>query len=69
MSAQQKEGFVIVALMALSTVIMVMVVGMCWMIGSRHMKMNREAIRAEVQTIEIEETQEEEAAKALLSLS
>lgn len=69
MSAQQNEGFVIVALMALSTVIMMMVVSMCWMVGSRHMQMRQQEILAEVQTIEAEETQEEAEAKALLSLS
>ena len=69
MSAQQKEGFVIVALMALSTVIMMMVVGMCWMVGSKHMRLHSEPVRAEVQTIETGETQEEESAKAVLSLS
>ena len=68
MFAQQKEGFVIVALMALSTVIMMMVVGMCWMVGSKHMQLHREPVRAEVQTIETGETQEEEDAKAVLSL-
>lgn len=68
MSAQQKEGFVIVALMALSTVIMMMVVGMCWMVGSKHMQLHSEPVRAEVETIETGETQEEENAKAVLSV-
>lgn len=68
MSAQQKEGFVIVALMALSTVIMMMVVGMCWMVGSKHMQLHSDPVRAEVETIETGETQEEENAKAVLSV-
>ena len=69
MSAYRQEGSVLVTLLALSAVMMMIIVGLCWMIGIRHMKMNgRDMVCAEDQIVGIGEAQGEAAIKKLLSL-
>ena len=60
---ERKEGAVIVALMAFSTLAMMLIVGAICIVGSRHSKLyNKQEVLAESQGVEIEaETTEHEA--------
>ena len=52
---ERKEGFVIVTLLALSTMIMLTIVGTICVVGSKHYKLYREQqVLAESQRIEVE---------------
>ena len=63
---ERKEGFVIVALMALSTVVMLTIVGAICIVGSYHHKLYREQeVLAESQSIEIEAEESEHDAMML----
>lgn len=49
MTTTRNEGFVIVALLAASTITMMMIVGICCFVGSRHYRLNSNQVkRAEV---------------------
>lgn len=42
MISDRNEGVVIVALIAVSTAVMIMIIGVCCMLGNRHFKLNRD---------------------------
>ena len=55
---QRKEGFVVVALMALSTAVMLTIVSAICIVGSQHYKFYHEQeVLAESQRIEVEEAE------------
>ena len=64
--SERKEGFVVVALMAFSTLAMMLIIGALCIVGSRHTKLyNKQEVLAESKSVEIEEEELEHEAKML----